>query len=87
MSVLDDVNQHRNELKTDSYTTTISDLLATYQRGDLHINPEYQRLFRWNLERQSEYIESLLLNIPTPPLFFCHQPRWQDRSNRWVAAS
>ena len=74
MSVLDDVNQHRNELRTDSYTTTISDLLSAYKRGDLHINPEYQRLFRWDLQSQSEYIESLLLNIPTPPLFFATNP-------------
>jgi len=74
MSVLDDINLHRAELKTDSYTTTISDLLSTYKRGDLRIDPEYQRLFRWDLERQSEYIESLLLNIPTPPLFFATNP-------------
>lgn len=74
MGVLDDVNLHRTELKTDSYTTTISDLLGMYSRGDLHVNPEYQRLFRWDLERQSEYIESLLLNIPTPPLFFATNP-------------
>ncbi len=74
MSVLDDITLHRTELKTDSYTTTISDLLGTYKRGDLRIDPEYQRLFRWNLERQSEYIESLLLNIPTPPLFFATNP-------------
>lgn len=74
MSVLEDVNQQRTELKTDSYSTTISELLSTYKRGDLHVNPEYQRLFRWDLERQSEYIESLLLNIPTPPLFFATNP-------------
>lgn len=74
MGILDDVGVHRNELKTDSFTTTISDLLGMYLRGDLQINPEYQRLFRWDLQRQSEYIESLLLNIPTPPLFFATNP-------------
>lgn len=74
MGILEDVTVHRNELKTDSYTTTISDLLSTYKRGDLRIDPEYQRLFRWGLDRQSEYIESLLLNIPTPPLFFATNP-------------
>ncbi|AEA71624.1 Hypothetical protein PSEBR_cmegl93 [Pseudomonas brassicacearum subsp. brassicacearum NFM421] len=74
MGVLDDVATHRNELKTDSYTTTISDLLGTFKRGDLRIDPEYQRLFRWDLNRQSEYIESLLLNIPTPPVFFATNP-------------
>ena len=74
MSVLEDINTHRTELRTDSYTTTISDLLGAYKRDDLRIDPEYQRLFRWDLERQSEYIESLLLNIPTPPLFFATNP-------------
>ena len=74
MTVLDDVNLHRTELKTDTYTTTISDLLGMYSRHDLCVNPEYQRLFRWDLARQSEYIESLLLNIPTPPLFFATNP-------------
>src|SRR5262249_16620836 len=32
-------------------------------------NPEYQRLFRWDLDQQTQFIESILLAIPSPPIF------------------
>lgn len=69
MSVLDDVNKHRNDLVTDNYTVTWRELLGQYKDGDLVINPDYQRLFRWDLDQQTQYIESILLAIPSPPLF------------------
>ena len=36
----------------------------------LNIRPEYQRRLKWDNKRKSLLIESLLLNIPIPPLFF-----------------
>jgi hypothetical protein len=69
MGVLDDVNKHRNDLVTDNYTVTWRELLGQFRDGDLNINPEYQRLFRWDLDQQTQYIESILLSIPSPPLF------------------
>jgi hypothetical protein len=69
MSVLDDVNKHRNDIVTDTYTVTWRELLSQYKDKDLVINPEYQRLFRWDIDQQTQYIESILLNIPSPPLF------------------
>ena len=36
----------------------------------LNLRPEYQRRLRWDNKRKSLLIESLLLNIPIPPLFF-----------------
>ncbi|WP_374675997.1 DUF262 domain-containing protein [Ideonella sp.] len=69
MSVLDDVNKYRHELVTDNYTVTWRELLGQYKDGDLVINPDYQRLFRWDLDQQTQYIESILLSIPSPPLF------------------
>jgi hypothetical protein len=41
-----------------------------YKGKEIKINPEYQRLFRWTREQQSSFIESLILEIPVPPLFF-----------------
>ncbi|MFE2005370.1 DUF262 domain-containing protein [Pseudomonas guariconensis] len=39
-------------------------------RGEvLNIRPEYQRRLRWNVSQKSKLIESLLLNIPVPPVF------------------
>ena len=70
MSVLDEVKQHRNEIFTDTYTMTWRELISQYRDGDLKIDPEYQRLFRWDIDQQTQYIESILLAIPSPPLFF-----------------
>jgi len=39
-------------------------------RGEvLNLRPEYQRRFRWSTAQKSRLIESLLLNIPIPPVF------------------
>jgi hypothetical protein len=35
----------------------------------LNLRPEYQRRLVWNDERRSLFIESLLLNVPIPPVF------------------
>ena len=35
----------------------------------LNLRPEYQRRLRWNNRQKSKLIESLLLNIPIPPIF------------------
>lgn len=34
------------------------------------LDPEYQRRHRWNVERKSRLIESFLMNVPVPPIFF-----------------
>ena len=39
------------------------------ERGDLELNPIYQRRQRWDEVRRSRLIESFLMNIPTPPIF------------------
>lgn len=46
----------------------LRDLVA---KGDvLNLRPEYQRRLRWSNSQKSRLIESLLLNIPVPPVFF-----------------
>lgn len=40
-----------------------------YKNGELIIRPEYQRLFRWDEGTQSRFIESLILEMPIPPIF------------------
>lgn len=37
---------------------------------DFTIRPEYQRRLRWTNKQKSLLIESLLLNVPVPPVFF-----------------
>lgn len=46
----------------------IRDMIKSKEAINLH--PEYQRRLRWTPTQKSKLIESLLLNIPVPPVFF-----------------
>lgn len=35
----------------------------------VNLQPEYQRRRRWDRRKQSKLIESLLMNVPVPPIF------------------
>lgn len=70
IKLLTEIQKNREEVVTDSYTVSWREIINLYKAGDIKISPEYQRLFRWDLERQTQFIESLLLNIPVPTLFF-----------------
>src|SRR5689334_16270624 len=45
---------------------TISDMVRTQS---IDISPRYQRRARWPAEKQSALIESLLINVPIPPIY------------------
>lgn len=51
---------------------TVATLRDKYERGQIHLQPPYQRQYVWDLkpELPSRLIESLLLQIPIPPLYF-----------------
>jgi uncharacterized protein with ParB-like and HNH nuclease domain len=51
---------------------TISTLDEKYKKGKLNLQAAYQREYVWKLrpELPSRLIESLLLEIPIPPLYF-----------------
>jgi hypothetical protein len=55
--------------RTQSFDISVGEILSIYERDELIIHPEFQRLFRWSIEKQSRFIESLLLEIPVPPIF------------------
>jgi hypothetical protein len=39
----------------------------------IDLAPKYQRRERWEVERQSELIESFLLNVPVPPIYLAEE--------------
>jgi uncharacterized protein with ParB-like and HNH nuclease domain len=65
-------------IRTDNYPMSIGELANLYQEGDLNINPMYQRMFRWDITQQSALIESILLNIPIPPIYV-----YQNEKGKW----
>jgi hypothetical protein len=52
--------------QSDLSLQSVSDMVST---GAIDISPKYQRRERWNKIKESELIESFLLNIPVPPIY------------------
>ena len=48
---------------------SIGELMNLYQDGEIDIHPEFQRFFRWTEYQKTRLIESIVLNIPIPPIF------------------
>src|SRR5688572_30378154 len=42
----------------------------TSDTGDRYFVPEYQRNLAWNEEQKSQFVESLLVGLPIPFMFF-----------------
>lgn len=57
------------QASTTSLDLSFNELLDMSENGELNITPDYQRLFRWTEGQRSRFIESLLLEMPVPPIF------------------
>lgn len=73
-----EIENKRNSLSTDRLDMSYGEIISMYQNDDLIINPEFQRLFRWNNYQKTRFIESILLGIPTPPIFVA-----EDKEGKW----
>ena len=69
MSLDQEIEDRRAEVRTDGYSMSIGELINMYRDRDLEIHPEFQRFFRWSPEQKSRLIESILLGIPIPSIF------------------
>src|SRR5262245_27916411 len=56
-------------LRTQGKDFSFNELLNMYSEKELSVNPEFQRLFRWPESNESRFIESLILELPLPPIF------------------
>jgi hypothetical protein len=70
--LLEQVKEHRNHIKHEAITFSLSELVNMYRAEpkEIDIRPDFQRLFRWSREQQCSFVESLVLEMPIPPLFF-----------------
>lgn len=64
-----EIEDAKRLVKTDAYQMSVGELVNMYRDGELIINPDFQRLFRWEIGQKSKLIESLLLGIPLPSIF------------------
>ena len=57
------------DLKAEKQDWKVRRLWREYMDGKLHLQAEFQRKYVWDDTRASRFIESLLLNLPVPPIF------------------
>lgn len=68
-SLSEKIKELKKEIVSDSYSMSIGELISLYSDEELDIHPRFQRLFRWTPYQKTRFIESILLNIPIPPIF------------------
>lgn len=72
------ITEQRNNLKTDRLDMSFGEILNLFDEEAFIINPEFQRLFRWDIDQQTRFVESILLGIPIPPIFVA-----EDQDGKW----
>lgn len=74
--IIDDIDDQITMVRTQSLDLSFNELADMYGNDELVIDPEFQRMFRWSTGAQSRFIESLVLELPLPPIFLI------ERENR-----
>jgi len=68
-SLIELIDEKISQVRTTSLDISFNELLDMYENDELVISPDYQRLFRWSEDKESRFIETLILELPLPPVF------------------
>src|SRR3954447_22580109 len=63
------ISSNLRQASTQALDISFNELLDMSESQELNISPDYQRLFRWSEGARSRFIESLLLEMPVPPIY------------------
>jgi hypothetical protein len=69
------VSAHEDDLVVQSSDMALLNVGSLHSAGSLDLSPRYQRRNRWDRARQSQLIESFLLNVPVPPVYLAEETR------------
>ncbi|WP_353259363.1 DUF262 domain-containing protein [Prochlorothrix hollandica] len=69
MGLQEELEQKRKEIRTDSYSMSVGELISLYENEEIEIHPQFQRFFRWSATQKTRLIESLLIGLPIPQIF------------------
>lgn len=57
-----------NQAVVNATDWTVETILSQINKGNIQLNPKFQRRDAWDIERKSRFIESLILGFPVPQL-------------------
>lgn len=52
---------------------TTETIISQLRKGNIYLDPDFQRRDAWTIQRKSKYIESLILGIPTPQIILAER--------------
>jgi hypothetical protein len=62
-------DRQRRKVDVDNVDVTVRELVRMVNTGEIDRAAEYQRKFRWDEQRESKLIESVVLGLPVPTIF------------------
>ena len=68
-----DTEKIQSQIYRRNFDISFNELYDMYKEKELIISPQFQRLFRWSQIQQSLLIESILLDMPIPPIYVDEQ--------------
>jgi hypothetical protein len=69
VGIIEAVDGAISRVRTRAVDVSFNELYDMHLSDELVINPDFQRLFRWAESKQSQFIESLILELPVPPIY------------------
>lgn len=69
LKIIETIDSKIEQVRTKSLDLSFNEILDMYKDNEFEISPDYQRLFRWPEEKESRFIESLILEMPIPPIY------------------
>lgn len=71
VDLIQTIEERVKNVHTQALDISFNELLSMHSTtpAELDINPDYQRLFRWSEGARSRFIESLILEMPVPPVY------------------
>ena len=79
MVLINAIDSKLKKVHTQSLDLSFNELLDMFKNKELDIAPDYQRLFQWSEGARSRFIESLLLEMPVPPIYVI-----EEESSRYL---
>jgi len=68
-----EVLPEKRRVYSDKTDRSIFELYRQYQKGNLELRPEFQRLHVWDNKKSSRLIESVLMEVPIPVIYLSEE--------------
>ncbi len=62
------------KIRTQAYDKSVEDTVRMIEKGRIYLQPDFQRYSQvWDYKTASQLIESILLNVPIPPIYVAEE--------------